>query len=101
MVPKPLKGLPHSPEFAKLGKHQPNGLANSLVGMQHYLAGSILGVSHRKPFQQLTTTCFRFLPSLQPLSEDLQFDNTQCSFDTQNKLIIQVAQVVHLLLIAD
>ncbi len=50
MITKPLKGLPHGPEFSELGKHQTNGFANSLVGMQSHFAGSVFGISHREPF---------------------------------------------------
>src|SRR5438270_1340957 len=88
MITKPLKRLTHAPELTELYEHQLDCFADSLVGMNHNLSGSISGVSDRQPLQQLTTTCFRFLSRLQSLPQHLQLDNAQSPFDAQDKLVI-------------
>ena len=41
------------------------------------------------------------LSRLHPLPENFQLDDTQCSFNTQHRLIIQVTQIVNLLFVSD
>jgi len=69
--------------------------------MRNNLAGCILYIADRKPFEQLAAARFGFLPCLHTLPKNFQFDDAQCSFDTQHQLIIQVAQIVNLLFVSN
>jgi hypothetical protein len=55
----------------KLHKHESNGFANPLIGMQDDLPCEIPVVAHRQPLEQLAATCIRFLTGLHPPAEAL------------------------------
>src|SRR5712672_4753035 len=78
-----------------------NGFDNSPISMQRYLTVCILYIADRKPLEQLTAARFGFLPCLHPLAQNFQLDDTQCSFDTQHQLIVQITQIVNLLFVSD
>src|SRR3954454_22353751 len=61
VITKPLKSLAHAPQFTEFAEHQAYGFGNPPVRMQHYSASSVSRIPNRKPFEQLTTACFRFL----------------------------------------
>src|SRR5271165_6297979 len=101
MIPKPLEGLTYAPPFSKFHKHESNGVANPLIGMQANLTCEIPSVADRQPLEQLAAARFRFLACLHPLPKDLQFDNAERPFDSQHQLVIKVIQIVDLLLVGD
>src|SRR5262249_13381780 len=67
VIPKPLEGLTYAPPFSKFHKHEPNGFANPLIGMQDNFTREIPDIADRQPLKQLTAARFRFLPCLHPL----------------------------------
>jgi hypothetical protein len=101
MIPKPLKGLSNGPQLSELLKDQRDGLTNPLVWVKNDLAERITNVTDRKSLKQLTTAGLGFLASLQTLAKQSDFNNAEGSLDSQDKLIVHLAQVVELLFIAD
>ena len=101
MITKPLERLTDAPQFAEFRECELNGFDNSPIRMLNNLAGCILYIADRKPLEQLTAARFGFLPCLHTLPKNFQLDNTQCSFDTQHQLIIQITQIVNLLFVSD
>ena len=101
MITKPLKCLTHAPQFSKLREHELNRFANPPIRMQHNLTRFHLRIPNREPFEQFAAARFGLLPRLHSLTQNLQLDHAQRSFDAQHQLIVQIIQIVDLLLISD
>ena len=101
VVTKPLKGLAHTPELTEFRKHELNRVTNPSIWVDDDLAVSVAKISDRKPFVQLAAPGFRLLAFQKSLPKDFQLDDTQCSLDAEDQLIVQIVQVINLLVIAD
>jgi hypothetical protein len=69
--------------------------------MKHNVACGVANIPDRKPLEQFTAPSFGLLTVLKSLPENLQLDDTQCSLDAQDQLIIEIIQVINLLLVSD
>src|SRR5262252_9376837 len=101
MIPEPLKCLTHAPQFPKLSEDELNRFTDPSIGVQTDLAQRVQGIPDRESFEQLATTRFRFLAGEHSLAYDLQFDDTERSFDAQHQLVVEVIQIVDLLLVGN
>ena len=69
--------------------------------MKRNLTHGVSGIPNRKSFEQFAAARFRLLPRQQSLAYDLEFHDTERSFDAQHQLIVEIIQIVDLLLVSD
>jgi hypothetical protein len=72
-----------------------------LIWVKNDLTERVTNVTDRKSFKQLSTGGLGLLASLQTLAKQSNFNNAEGSLDSEDKLIVHLAQVVELLFITD
>src|SRR6516165_281523 len=98
VITEPLECLTHAPQFSKLGEHELNRFADPSVGMKCNLTHGVSGIPNRESFEQFAAARFRLLPRQQSLAYDLEFHDTERSFDAHHKLIEEKIKIVVLFL---